>query len=181
VSANLYAVQALVPIMRMVFFAALVGCCVCCGYRSVKGAVPGGDRSIRVPLVQNKTAYPSLSAPMTSVLRYRIAESGIEVVNKGKGVVRLQVTILQVHGKPGMLGTEGRRLVPVDTLWRIQAEARIVDADGENLKGPAEFDVQGRSFAQGGSPLGQEALSQRERTDLLDDLADAIVSKLFED
>ncbi|MCP4200089.1 MAG: hypothetical protein GY762_23350 [Proteobacteria bacterium] len=160
---------------------AAIMCFVSCGYRPVKGVVPGGGKSIRVPLVQNKTAYPSLSAPMTSVLRYRMAESGVAVVNKGEGVVRLQVTILQVHGEPGMLGTEGERLVPVDTLWRIQAEARIVDAAGENLKGPAKFDVSGRSFAQGGSPLGQEVLSQRERTELLDDLADAIVAKFFED
>jgi outer membrane lipopolysaccharide assembly protein LptE/RlpB len=167
--------------MRIFFIIAVIVCCASCGYRPVTGVVPGGGKSIRVPLVKNKTAYPSLSAPMTSVLRYRLAASGVEVVNTGKGVVRLQVIILQVQGEPGMLGTEGERLVPVDTLWRIKAEARVVDAGGKNLKGPAKFDVQGRSFAQGGSPLGQEALSQRERTELLDDLADAIVSKLFED
>jgi hypothetical protein len=80
-----------------------------------------------------------------------------------------------------MLGTEGDQLVPVDTLWRIKAEARVIGVDGTNLKGPSQFEVKGRSFAEGGSPLGQEALGQRERTDLLDDLADAIVSKLFED
>jgi hypothetical protein len=167
--------------MGVFFFTAIVACFVSCGYRPVAGVIPGGGKSVYVPLVENKTSYPSLAGPMTSVLRHRLAVSGVDVVSKGAGAVRLQVTILQVDGDPGMLGTQGDHLVPVDTIWRIEAEARVIGLDGKNLKGPTQFDVQGRSFAQGGSPLGEESLGQRERTSLLDELADAIVSKLFED
>jgi hypothetical protein len=166
--------------MRMLFFTVVVVCCFSCGYRPVTGVVPGGGKAIYVPVVENKTPYPSLAGPMTSVLRQRLAVSGVEVVSKGAGAVRLRVTILQVQGDPGMLGTRGDQLVPVDTIWRIEAEARVIGLDGKNLRGPIRFDVQGRAFAQGGSALGEESLGQRERTNLLDDLADAIVSKLFE-
>ena len=166
--------------MRIKLFVIVFLWCVSCGYRPVTGTVPGGGKTIYVPLVGNKTPYPSLAGPLTSVLRHRLAVSGVEVVNKSAGTARLQVKILGVQGDPGMLGTQGDQLVPVDTVWRIEAEARVIGSDGEDLKGPTLFDVQGRAFAQGGSALGEESLGQRERTDLLDDLADAIVSKLFE-
>lgn len=173
-------VQGMVRIMRIILLSVWILFCASCGYRPVTAAVPGDGRAVFVPLVENKTPYASLSAPMTSVLRQRLAASGVEVVLKGAGAARLLVVILQVDGAPGMLGTQGDHLVPVDTLWRMVAEARVVEASGKAIVGPTRFEVEGRSFAQGGSPLAEESLGQRARTDLLDELADAIVSQLFE-
>ncbi len=150
-----------------------------CGYRSVRGAAPGDTGAIHVPLVRNEAAFAGLAGPLTSAMRKRLARSGVEVVGSGEGVPRLEITIVEVHGDPGMLTTRDDRLTPVDTIWNITARARIVRADGAELVEARHFDVQGRAYS-GGTVLAEESLGHRRRQALLDDLSDVIARSFFE-
>ncbi len=150
-----------------------------CGYRSVRGTAPGDAGAIHVPLVRNETAFAGLAGPLTSAMRKRLARSGVEVVGSGAGAPRLAITIVEVHGKPGMLTTRDDRLTPVDTIWNITARARIVRADGAELVESQHFEVQGRAYS-GGTVLAEESLGHRRRQALLDDLSDAIARSFFE-
>ncbi|MCP4600627.1 MAG: hypothetical protein GY847_08870 [Proteobacteria bacterium] len=150
-----------------------------CGYTPILGTVSGGGSDIHVPLACNETAYPSLRGPLTEALRKRAARSGIEVVNRKKGVPSLEVTILRVQGEPGMLTTKDNRLIPVDSIWCISAEARLVVSNSGMPKELETFEVCGRAYS-GGTVLAEESLGHRRRKALMDDLADAVVRHFFE-
>lgn len=163
---------------------------VSCGYRPQSSTVPGGGSAVHVPTAKNKTSYPDLSGPLTSAVRRRLSRDGLLVVGKGHGAAQLQITILEVRTRPGMLGTEGNRLegnrlernrlIPIDTIWRIQTEAELTEPGGAQIASGEQFMVEGRAFSPSGA-LSEESLGHRRRQALLDDLADAISKRLFLD
>jgi hypothetical protein len=150
-----------------------------CGYKPIASTVPGGGKSIHVPLVKNRTPYADLVAPLTAAIRHRLARGGIRVVSGNKGAPRLHVTIVGVEGKPGMLGVENDRLVPLDTIWSIRVETTIRSTNGTMLAEPEVLLAHGRAFS-GDSPTSEEALGKRRRQALLEDLAEYIARYLFE-
>jgi hypothetical protein len=150
-----------------------------CGYRPVLGTLPDGLEAIHVPTVTNETAFAGLTAPLTSSLRKRVARSGLPVVGPGKGGARLEARIVDVRSEPGMVTAANGRLVPVDTLWTIRVEARLVGPGDRSLSMTEVFERQGRAYS-GGSVRAEEALGGRSRLALLDELADVIVRSLLE-
>ena len=150
-----------------------------CGYKPIASTVPGGGKSIHVPLVKNQTSYADLAAPLTTAIRHRLARSGIRVVSGNKGAPRLLVTIVSVQGEPGMLGVRNNRLVPLDTMWSIRVEATIRSANGTTLTEPEVLLAHGRAFS-GDSAMSEEALGKRRRQVLLEDLAEYVAQYLFE-
>jgi hypothetical protein len=148
-----------------------------CGYRPLVARVPGGGERIAVPPVENRTSYAGLAGPLAGALRRALARDGLEVVGAGQGAPRLEVVLQRVDGGPGMLGTSGERLVPVDLRWEVTAEAAVVGADGVRA-GPTEVRVDGRSMAGGGA-TAEEALGDRARQSLMEELAREIVRVLF--
>jgi hypothetical protein len=173
-SSNVSAVKNVVSFgMFVIVYASLTSC----GYKPVVGHVAGGQ--VCVAIVENKTPYPGLSHSLTSALRHRLSTSGIRVVRGGNRVAGLRVTILAVEGRPGMLGTREGHLIPLDSIWRIRADARLTGPDGLEIAGSDQFQVVGRSYS-GGNPQAEESLGDRRRLSLVDDLADAVVAYLFE-
>ena len=164
---------------RFIFFGLIVLLFVTsCGYAPVWGTLPGGGSEIRVPMVENRTAYPGLAGPLTAALRKRLAKSGLKVVHDGDAP-RLQVTIVQVSSGPGMLTSQDDRLRPVDSIESIAVEYLLKSSSGEEMTEVDIVEVSGRAYS-GGSPLAEESLGQRERQALLDELADAISVNLLE-
>jgi hypothetical protein len=149
-----------------------------CGYTPQSGTLPGGGNEIRVPIAKNKTAYPGLAGPFTAALRQRLARSGIRVVSEGDAP-RLEVIIVDVNTRPGMLTARKDRLSPVDSIESIVAEYKLTDAAGVSLVEPDRIEVSGRAYS-GGSPLAEESLGQRRRQALRDALADDIALRLFD-
>lgn len=150
-----------------------------CGYRPVLGTLPDGRRTVRVPTVRNHTAYPGVTAPLTSALRRRLALSGLTVVNGGSETPRLEVEIVEVHTEPGTIVVESDTLRPVEAIWRIRATARLSGLRDGASPLETEQEVEGRSLT-GANALAEERLGERRREDLLANLADAIVAELFE-
>ncbi len=161
--------------MQVIALAAIVSC----GYQPLLGTVPGGDSKVHVPLVENKTPYLGLAGSLTSAIRLRLAGSGIPVTSYSRNAATLAVTINRVEGKPGMLGTKEDKLIPVDSIWRIQATARLIDSGKVLIAGPFQFEVAGRAFS-GDNVQAEESLGHHRRQSLLDDLADEIARHLFE-
>ncbi len=150
-----------------------------CGYRAVRGTVPGGGDAIHVPVAGNSTAYPGLAGPLSAAVRKRLARSGVKVVGSKKGAPRLEITITDARGVPGMLTTRDDRLTPVDTVWNITVEAKITRLGDDDLAPLEQFEAQGRAYS-GGTVLAEESLGHRRRQVLLDDLADDIARFFFE-
>ena len=149
-----------------------------CGYRPLKGSVPGGGRDIHVPLVKNRTPYPGLVAPLTSAIRRQSAASGLHVVRTRQDVPRIEATIVAVAQRPGMLRAEAGHLLPVDTIWSISVEATLVDANGQIAVGPELIEIKGRAYS-GTTVQSEESMGQHRREALMDDVADAIVTFMF--
>lgn len=149
-----------------------------CGYAPVAGKVPGGGSEVRVPMVENRTAYSGLAGPLTAALRQRLAKSGLNVVYDG-GAPSLEVTIVQVSSGPGMLTAREDRLRPVDSIESVVAEFTLTSSGGKTLVEPDRVEASGRAYS-GGGPLAEESLGQRRRQALLDELADAIAERLVE-
>ena len=152
---------------------------VSCGYRPVRGQVPGGGGEVCVPPVENRTSYPGLTAQLTYSLRKRLARSGIDVKMKGEGAPNLKVTIAEVEGGPGMVQAENGGLVPLERIWKIKAEAKLVRPGGKEIFGAESFEVSARSYT-GDNPLAEESLGQRGLLALLDELSDEIAVRIFE-
>lgn len=149
-----------------------------CGYRPLTGSLPSGLRAMVIPSVQNHTAYSNLTAPLTAALRRKAMESGIQVEARGEKAGRLNVTVVAVNGEAGMLRAEGKNLVPIDKIWRIDVEAELVDADGAVLVQKQRFSASGRAFVVS-DPVSEEALAAERRAAMMDDIADGIVSYMF--
>jgi hypothetical protein len=140
--------------------------------------VPGGGEQIHVPPVANRTSYGGLAGPLTGALRRNLARDGLDVVGSGQGAPRLEVVLVRIDGGPGMLGTAGDRLVPVDLRWEVAAESAVVGPDGGARAGPLEVRVEGSSVARGGV-TAEETLGARAREELMDELAREIVRAMF--
>jgi hypothetical protein len=151
-----------------------------CGYAPLIGRVPGGGDRVSIPVAQNRTPYDGLAGPLTSALRQKLAVSGVEVEPTGGSAPALEVRILRVELSPGMLGVSGGRLVPLESVSRIEAEASLVRSDGAVLEGPVQVSAEGRSLA-GGNVSAEESLAARGRLYLMDDLANAVVAAIFEE
>ena len=157
--------------------AALVVAVFGCGYRPLVARVPGGGERIAVPPVENRTSYAGLAGPLAGALRRELARDGLDVVGSGQGAPRLEVVLARIDGGPGMLGTAGDRLVPVDIRWEVTAEAAVVDAGGARSD-PVQVRAVGRSVA-GDGVTAEEELGDRTRQQLVDELAREIVRALF--
>ncbi|MFO8072213.1 MAG: LPS assembly lipoprotein LptE [Polyangia bacterium] len=157
----------------------LVGACLAagCGYRPASTPLPAGYRSVSVPAVENRSAHAGLSAELTASLRRQLARRGAVVVPEGEGAPRLLCAVIGAAGEAGTLGAERNRLVPVDTLWRIELEGELVRADGLSLAGPIRVSASGRSI-YGRSAAEAEALGRRERSNLLDAAARRLLDRL---
>ena len=151
---------------------------ISCGYRPVRGTVPGGSDEIHVPSVINKTPHPALAGPLTASVRRQLAKDGLHVVDKGHSAARLHITIYHIESKPGMLTARDDQLIPLDSVWRIRIEAHITDPKGALIAGPEKLSVEGRAVAAG-NPLFQESQGNRRLTTLLDELARAISRQMF--
>jgi len=150
-----------------------------CGYRSVQGVVPGGGRAVHVPVVRNETACADLAAALTASLREAVAMSGLDAVGDGEGAPRLEVSIESVEAGPGSVASDGDRLSPVDLIWRMEVEARIVSPSGRVLAGPERIASDGRSLAGSGA-VADEALGARARLAVADAIAAEVVGVLLE-
>jgi hypothetical protein len=148
-----------------------------CGYRSASTPLPAGYRSVSVPAVENRTAHAGLAAELTVSLRRQLARRGAVVVPEGEGAPRLLCAVIEADGEAGTLGAEQGKLVPVDTLWRIDLEGELVRADGRSLAGPIRVSASGRSI-YGQSAAEAEALGRRERSSLVDAAARRLLDRL---
>jgi len=151
-----------------------------CGYQPLIARVPGGGTAISVPLVENRTAHADLAAPLTSALRRRLAGEGLDVRSAGGPVPALEVEIKSVNGMAGLVEQRGERLLPLESVWRIEVEARVAAPDGTLIAGPERVAAEGRAIA-GGDALAEQALGARRRAELLDELGARIVEALLRD
>jgi len=149
-----------------------------CGYRPLVGTVPGGGRDVVIPTAENNTAYVELSGPLTAALRRSSARYGLTVAASDSNAARLRAVVVAVNGEPGMLKVEGKSLVPLDKVWRIDVDAELFGADGAVLVPKKRFSAEGRAFLVS-TPDAEEALGQERRAALVDEIADAIVSFVF--
>jgi hypothetical protein len=154
--------------------------CGGCGYRPLVARVPGGGERVFVPTVENRTSHGGLAGPLTSDLRRELERAGLDVVGAGTDAPELRVAVVTVRGGPGMLGIERDRLVPVDNVWEIAAEASVSSAGGEVLAEPVLLTVDARSLA-GDGVTTEQALGARARDQLIGRLAREIVRVLFEE
>jgi len=152
---------------------------ISCGYRPVHGEVPGGGNKISVSLASNETAWPGLAVPLTSAVRKKLAQIGLNIVRENKSAPKLKITVLKVSSKPGMLREANGRLIPLDNIQEIQARALIQDLSGDIVR-TQRFLVHGRALS-GDNVLSEEVLKKRKAKDLIDKLAVQIVQTLFID
>jgi hypothetical protein len=149
-----------------------------CGYKPLNGTQPNGMIAVVIPTVQDRTAYAGSATPLTSALRRKTAEFGLDVESSGASAARLIVAIVNINNQAGQLKVDDRRLLPMDTIWRIEVEARLEDAAGNIIIPEQSFVASGRALVQG-SPDLEEARAKDRRTALFDDLAEMIVSYMF--
>jgi hypothetical protein len=140
--------------------------------------LPDGTVAAVIPVVENKTAFSGLAAPLTSALRRKTAEAGVPMESGGARVANLKVTIVSVNGEAGMLKVQGDELVPRDKIWRIDVEAEMTDRAGNILVTQERFSASGRAFVEV-EPSSEEALGAERRAALMDDIADAVVNYMF--
>jgi outer membrane lipopolysaccharide assembly protein LptE/RlpB len=150
-----------------------------CGYHPVHGKSGRSPavRTVFVPVAENLTARAGLAPELTSALRRRLGERGLNVTSSEADHPRLEVTILAVEDEPGALRFEAARLAPVDSIWSIEVEASLVGSGGAMLAGPERFRVEGRSI-YGDTPLAAEGLGWRTRAELVEALAERISESL---
>ena len=156
----------------LVATAATVGC----GYRPVHGGGASRFGSVSVPAARNLTARADVAADLTAALRRRAAASGVRV--EASGTPRLEVTILDLEDSPGAVTLASGRLAPAELVWRLVAEAAVVGAGGEVLRGPERFEVDGFS-RYGDGPRAAEALAARSHAEMIDTLAERVVERLL--
>ena len=131
-----------------------------------------------IPTAENNTAYVEVSGPLTAALRRTSARYGLKVAVSDSKAARLRAVVVAVNGEPGMLKAEGKTLVPLEKIWRVDVEAELLGADGAVLIPKKRFSAEGRAFVVS-SPDAEEALGQERRAALMDEIADAIVSFVF--
>jgi hypothetical protein len=149
-----------------------------CGYKPMNGTLPKGTVAVVISVVENQTAFSSAAAPLTTALRRKAAEAGVNVESSGARAARLIVTIVKIDNEAGMLKADDKQLIPLDTIWRIEVEAQLEDAAGNIIVARQSFVASGRSLVQG-SPDLEEARATDRRAAILEDIADMIVSYMF--
>jgi outer membrane lipopolysaccharide assembly protein LptE/RlpB len=169
----------LLKIRNMMAVAAIFLLLPGCGYHPISGTIPGGGSVVHVKPATNETPFPGLASPITSALRKRLVQAGIEVVGSGHGAPRIEIRLVEVDSSPGMLTASNGRLKPMDTIWSIAATVTVSKPGAPALAGPRRFEVKGRSFS-GDGVLAEESLGERRRVALIDDLVDQIVADMFE-
>lgn len=147
---------------------------ISCGYVPLANPDANAGRTWTIPIVENRTAQTGLSGPLTDALRQQAAMRGLTIVSENTHAVRLEVVILSVSVAPGALTAERGALAPLDSIWRIDAEARLEGGLGRVEDGPHAFHVHGRSY-RGGGMLEEDTLAERRRSVLIEDLAANIV------
>lgn len=143
-----------------------------CGYRLL---LASGEAPVElaVPMVQNRSPFQGMAAPLTGALRTRLKSYGVDVTSSTSNAARLTVVIVDVSSSAGMLGAQGGRLVPIDVEWKIEADISITDPSGDEVLSSRTIGVTGRAVASGGM-MGEEAAGEMARSQLLDALAKKI-------